>query len=90
MAIEITIPPALQPLAGDMKQVAAAGHTVGECINDLIKKYPGIKSKLINRQGRLRNGINIFLNGQNVYLGPLAKTVRDGDKIHIAFTVLGG
>ena len=90
MAIEIDIPPLLQTLAGDVKRVVTTGNTVGECLDDLVKKYPGIKPKLLNRRGKLLNGINIFLNGENTFPEPLAKTVRSGDKIHIAFIVLGG
>lgn len=90
MAIEINIPPVLQALAGDVKQIETTGSTVGECLNALAKKYPQMKSRLLNKQGKLVNGINIFVNGENAYPEPLARPVRDGDNIHIAFIVLGG
>ncbi|OGO01744.1 MAG: hypothetical protein A2Y90_05045 [Chloroflexi bacterium RBG_13_52_12] len=90
MTTEISIPPVLQALAGDVKQIEISGSTVGECLNALVKMYPQMKPRLFNKQGKLANGINIFLNGENAYPEPLAKPVRDGDKIHIAFIVLGG
>jgi molybdopterin converting factor small subunit len=90
MTIEINIPPVLQALAGDARKIGVAGSTVGECLKALVKKYPDVKSRLFNKRGRLNNGINIFVNGENAYPEPLAKAVREGDKIHIAFIVLGG
>jgi len=90
MPIEITLPPLLQPLAGDLNYVKVTGGTVGECLDNLVNKYPGIKPKLFNRNGKLLNGISIFLNRENIIKDPIEKTVKEGDKIHISFVVLGG
>jgi molybdopterin converting factor small subunit len=90
MAIEIMLPPVLQPLTGDRDKIIASGGTVGECFKNMIEKYPGMRNKLFSRNGNLLNGIIIFLNGENVFPEPLAKTVHDGDKIYVSFMVLGG
>lgn len=90
MSIEISLPPVLQAMAGDIKQVSCAGNTIGNCLNDLIEKYPQINPKLFRGKGKLANGVNIFLNGINVLPEKLSSPVRDGDKIHISFLVLGG
>lgn len=84
------LPPVLQALAGDVKQVACDGKNIGNCLNDLIEKYPPIRPKLFQRRGKLVNGVNIFLNGENIPPGTLSKPVHNGDKIHISFIVLGG
>jgi molybdopterin converting factor small subunit len=90
MTIEINLPPSLQTLAGGAVKAEAGGSTVGECLAALAEKYSAIRPKLFNKRGALLSGINIFVNGENVYPNPLARPVREGDKIHIAFTVLGG
>ena len=90
MAIEIVLPPVLQPLVGDTKKIIVSGGTVGECLKNLVEKYPQMKVKLFNKNRKLVNGINIFLNGESFSGELLAKAVQDGDKIHVSFMVLGG
>jgi molybdopterin converting factor small subunit len=90
MSVEINLPPVLQALVGDIRQVDVSGGTVGECLADLVKRYPPLKSRLFNRNNKLPNGINIFVNGENAYPEPLAKRVYEGDKIHLSYIVLGG
>jgi len=90
MSVEINIPPVLQALTGDIKQINVTGRTVGECLEELVKQYPRLKSRLFNRKNKLPNGINIFVNGENAYPEPLARAVHKGDKVHISYIVLGG
>jgi len=90
MSIEINIPPVLQALAGDVRQINVTGSTVGECLEELVKQYPRLKPRLFNQRGKLPNGINIFINGENAYPETLARRVKEGDKVHISYIVLGG
>ena len=90
MSVEINLPPVLQAMAGDIKQIDVTGGTVGECLEALVKQYPKLKPRLFNKKNKLPHGINIFVNRENAYPEPLAKAVHEGDKIHIAFIVLGG
>lgn len=90
MSIEINIPPALQTLVGGIRRIDVDGSTVGECLDALSKKYPALKPRLLNRQGKPPGGMSIYVNGQAAYPEPLARPVRDGDKIHLAYIVLGG
>jgi molybdopterin converting factor small subunit len=90
VSVEINIPPVLQALAGDVRQINVTGSTVGECLEELVKQYPRLKPRLFNRRGKLPNGINIFVNGENTYPETLARRVKEGDKVHISYIVLGG
>ncbi|OGO30597.1 MAG: hypothetical protein A2Z29_11535 [Chloroflexi bacterium RBG_16_56_11] len=90
MNIEIAIPPFLQPLTGNVKQLSVSGGTVSACLDDLVKRYPGLKERLFGRDGQLPKGINVFINGKNVYPDGLSGPVHVGDKIHISYVVLGG
>ena len=90
MSVEINIPPAFQTLVGGLKQIGVAGSTVGECLDALLRKHPELRPRIFNTRGKLLKGINIYVNGEAVYPDPLEKTVRDGDKIHLAYIVLGG
>jgi molybdopterin converting factor small subunit len=90
MSIEIILPPLLQPLTGDIKKIVVSGKTIGGCLNSLIQEYPAIGEKLLDRSGKLFNGISVYLNAESIAGEPLALPVQDGDKIYISFMVLGG
>jgi molybdopterin converting factor small subunit len=90
MSVEIHIPPSLQALVDGVNKVDVVGGIVGECLEDLVRRYPRLKEKIFPRRGRLPKGMNIFINGASTGPRPLAMPVRDGDKVHIAYIVLGG
>jgi molybdopterin converting factor small subunit len=90
MSIEIILPPVLQPLTGDAKKTIVSGKTVGDCLKNLVKQYREIGAKLFSANGKLLNGINVYLNAESIAGEPLSLPVQDGDKIYISFMVLGG
>ena len=90
MSVAVHIPPSLQALAGDVSEITVAGDTVGRCLRELVRLYPQLRGRLFTAKGKLLKGINIFVNGANVFPDPLARLVSGGDKIHVAYTVLGG
>jgi molybdopterin converting factor small subunit len=90
MSVEVNLPPSLQPLAGGVKKVNAGGRTIKECLDALVKLYPDLQGKFYNKNEELSKGLNIFINGESAYPGELGKPVRNGDKVHIAYVMLGG
>jgi molybdopterin synthase sulfur carrier subunit len=90
MSTKIVIPSFLKQFTGNSKEFNATGSTVGECLNDLIKHYPGIRSLLLDENGRLRTNIDVFVNGQSSYPEELNKPVHEGDEFHIAYVMVGG
>jgi molybdopterin converting factor small subunit len=70
--------------------VETEGQTVGDCLRHLAKEYPGIGDALFEKEGKLRNHIEVFLNLETTYPRELAMPVKDGDEIHIAVMLVGG
>jgi molybdopterin converting factor small subunit len=66
------------------------GQTIGECLDDLIVKYPGMRAALFQRKGNLLNYIEVYLNMESAYPDELKKPVADGDAIHITLLLAGG
>lgn len=90
MAIEVRIPTILRTYTGDAKIVEAAGGTLGEVIDDLEMRHPGLKDRLVDDAG-LRRFINVYLNDEDVrFIDGLGSTTRDGDSITILPAVAGG
>ena len=59
--------------------VAAEGKTVGECLNHLVRQYPGMEKALFAKKDKLHNFVEVFLNNTTAYPNELAKPIKDGD-----------
>ncbi|OGP56563.1 MAG: ThiS family protein [Deltaproteobacteria bacterium RBG_13_49_15] len=90
MSIEIHIHKTHRQFTDGSEVVQTRGKTVGDCIQDLISQYPGVKSALFDKKGKLINTVEIYLNMQSAYPDELLKPVKNGDKIHIALMLAGG
>ena len=90
MTVEIVIPAFLQPFTGGIHLAQAGGKTLGECLAELVGQFPVLSEKLYTGRNKLHNGINVFINGKQADPKELARPLRDGDKIYLAYTTVGG
>jgi molybdopterin converting factor small subunit len=70
--------------------VEAEGSTIGECLKNVVKKFPGLESALFDKRGKLNNVVEIYLNLQSAYPDELARQVKSGDDIHVTLMLAGG
>jgi MoaD family protein len=70
--------------------IEVSGSTVGECLNHLVKQFPGTKKQLFTENGDLFQNIIISVNGKSAYPEQLDKPVKDGDELNIVFIIGGG
>ena len=84
--------PHLKALVNNQDSVEVQGKTVGECLNNLVARFPDIQTRIFDNQMNLLHFIVIFLNGESTFHepDPLAKPVRDGDDLSIALLIAGG
>jgi molybdopterin converting factor small subunit len=73
-----------------LEVVAVEGNTVGECLNHLIKQFPGMEKALFAKKDKLLNVVEVFLNHATAYPNELLKPVKDGDEIHLIVMLAGG
>jgi molybdopterin converting factor small subunit len=91
MSIKVSILyPPLQRFTDNQEVVKANGRTVGECLDHLVKQFPGIEKGLFDRYGQLLNYVHFFINGKGAYPPDLAKMVKDGDELTISLLLPGG
>ena len=90
MTVKINLHKTHREFTDGREIVEVAGNTVGACIEDLVKRYPGLKAKLFDKKGILRNFIEIYLNMESAYPDELAKPVSDGDEIYLTLALAGG
>jgi molybdopterin converting factor small subunit len=70
--------------------VEVDGKSVGECLDELVERFPGMEKALFAENGKLLNRIEIYRNLESAYPDELAARVEDGDEIHITVLLSGG
>lgn len=64
---------------------------VCEALNQLWNVHVGLRDRVVNEQGELRQHVNVFVNGENVRRKELLNTVlAEGSEITILPSVSGG
>jgi molybdopterin synthase sulfur carrier subunit len=69
-------------------EVEAVGETLHELLDDLDKRFPGIRFRMIDEQDRIRKHIRFFLNGEPVF--DLGCAIRSTDEVCIVQALSGG
>jgi molybdopterin synthase sulfur carrier subunit len=84
----VWIPALLRKFADDAESVRVPGATLGEVIDVLEGRYPGIKARLC-QDGDLRPGIAIIIDTQ-VVRGGLSERVSENSEVHFISAIAGG
>jgi len=90
MGVKVHIHKIHRQFTEGLSTVEVEGRTVGECLDNLVKKYPGMKKALFKEDKRLANNIEIYVNMASAYPNELEKQVNDGDEIHLVVMLAGG
>ena len=86
--MKVYIPSPLCSYTHEANSVDAAGGSVGELLEDLDRRFPGIRFRIINEQDEIRRHIRIFVNG-NPIAGLSAPLGRE-DEVMIVCALSGG
>lgn len=90
MSVNIHIHVTHRQYTNGQETVSAEGSTVGEALNDFIRRFPGVEKEIFDDKGELRHYIEIYLNKKSAYPGELEKKVNHGDDIQIITFLAGG
>lgn len=74
--MKVLIPSALRSYTG-AALVDADGATLGALLDDLDRRYPGIRFRMIDEQQRMRRHMRFFVNGTATFDLGLPVTARD-------------
>ncbi|MCC7371358.1 MAG: MoaD family protein [Chloroflexi bacterium] len=89
--VEVRVPAPLRAHTGGEKVVQGDGSTVAELLDDLDRRYPGVRTGLFESTGELRRFVNIYVNDEDIrYIGRLEAPLADGDTVSILPAVAGG
>ena len=91
MPVTVKVPTPLRKFTAGSESVSGSGATVGALIDDLEKRYAGIRERICDEQGRVRRFVNLYINGDDIrFLQQLETKVKDGDEISIVPAIAGG
>ncbi|HHD10920.1 MAG TPA: MoaD/ThiS family protein [Deltaproteobacteria bacterium] len=91
MAVKVRIPTPLRKLTEGKDEVTAEGSTVKEVIEDLEKRYPGIKERICEEDGSIRKFVNLYVNDEDIrFKNNLDTELKDGDELSIIPAIAGG
>jgi len=90
VGIKVNIHQNLRHLTNDLSTVEVSGNTVGECLDELINQYPGLRKYVFDKDDRLLNYVDVYVNLESSYPEELAKRVKEGDELDITLIIAGG
>ena len=91
MSVMVRIPAPLRRVTEGQDKVSVEGTSLNEVIGSLDSRFPGIRERLCDEQGELRNFVNVYVNGEDVrFLEGLRTATKAGDEISIVPAVAGG
>jgi molybdopterin converting factor small subunit len=90
MPVKVHIHVTHRQYTNGLEVVAVEGNTVGECLNHLIKQFPGMEKALFAKKDKLLNVVEVFINHETAYPNELIKPIKDGDEIHLVIMLAGG
>jgi sulfur-carrier protein len=86
----IRIPPTLRVETGGERQVPASGDTVRELLDDLIARFPGLRTQLVE-DNSIASFVNVYVEGEDVRtLDGLDTPVDAGSTVILLPAMAGG
>jgi molybdopterin converting factor small subunit len=86
--MKVRIPTPLRSYTDQRAEVDADGATLSELLVDLDRRYPGIRFRMVDEQGRIRKHMKLFLNGESAR--DLDTPVAESDEVVIMQALSGG
>ena len=85
--MKVLIPTPLRSYTSQ-REVDAKGATLAEVLADLDRQFPGIRFRMIDEQGNIRQHVRIFVNESQVF--DTSQPLRTTDAVYIVQALSGG
>ncbi len=90
MSVKINIHPTLHSFTDNQDVVQVNWSTVGQCLEQLVARFPHVRERLFDKDGKLLSHVDVYVNGESAYPEEMAKPIKDGDELHIILMIAGG
>lgn len=86
--MKVRIPTPLRSYTDQQSVVDAVGGTMSDLLDDLDRRFPGIRFRMVDEQGRLRQHMKLWV-GQDA-VTDLSTPVSETDEVTIMQALSGG
>ena len=86
--MRVIIPPALHSYTNGAREVEGSGTTVAVLFDELDRRYPGIRFRMIDEQDGIRPHIKVFVN--QMQATAIDASLTSTDKVLIVCALSGG
>jgi molybdopterin converting factor small subunit len=92
MSVSVRIPTILRTLTGGEAEVGVEGaDTLARVIDALEADHPGLRTRVLDDEGKLRRFVNVYVNDDDVrFASGLDTPTPDGASVSIIPAVAGG
>jgi molybdopterin converting factor small subunit len=85
--VKVLIPTPLRSYT-QSREVEADGATIGELLEELDRRYPGFRFRMIDEQNRMRPHMRVFVNGEQTF--DMTRPLHANDAVQIVQALSGG
>ncbi len=86
--VAVVLPRLLRPIVGAETTLHIDGGTLGEVVDGLLARHPGLRPHLFDEEGRLRTHVLCFVDGQATRLDDPSEP--SGSEVRFLQAVSGG
>jgi molybdopterin synthase sulfur carrier subunit len=86
--MRVMLPSPLVSYTAGAREVQAQGDTLAALLSDLERRYPGIRFRMVDEQGRVRPHIKIFVN--RAQAASLGQPLGASDEVLVVAALSGG
>ncbi len=87
----VRLPSVLRSQADGQRAVEVEGATIGDAVQALVGRHPGLAEQLLTPEGELHRFVNVYLNDTDIrHLDALATKVTEHDTIVLLPAMAGG
>ena len=91
MTVKVRIPSPLRRFTANQPVVEVEAKDLAHCLEELEKRHPGIKERLLDAKGEVQHFVNVYVNGEDVrFLQDLKTPLKPGDEVSIIPAIAGG
>jgi sulfur-carrier protein len=90
-AVTVRLHGAFSDMAGGARSVRLEADTVGDALDALPLEVPGLRERIRDEHGRIRDHLNVFHNESEIgEREGEATALHDGDVVHLVPAMSGG
>jgi len=86
--VQVLLPSQLYAYSGGVSRLEAKGAAVGEVLDDLDARFPGLKFRIVDEQDRIRRHMRLFVG--RLEARDMAAPIADGEELLIFGALSGG